>query len=76
MAGILKLLETIGEDNLKVQALHTCMEKATYTKKNNETKVTFLTQEPGPMALCEKKTALIVWVDADKFNSALAKVRG
>lgn len=74
MAGIIELLSTIGEDNLKVQSLHTCMETAKYDGKKGETKVTFLTQEPGPMDLCEKKTALIVWMDSDKFNSTLANL--
>lgn len=75
MALLSELIEEIGNENVSVQALHICMVDAQY--RNGESTIKFVTQAVGAMDLADnKKTALIVWVDVDKFNDALAKCRG
>ncbi|WP_238925728.1 hypothetical protein [Vibrio metschnikovii] len=60
---------------MTVQALHQCLDAAKYNK--GCTTITFKTDGLEAMDLADnKKTALIVWMDADKFNQALAKFKG
>lgn len=73
MAGIKELIAEIGDENVKVQALHQCMEDAKYNK--GITTIKFSTDGLSPTDLVENnKTALILWVKADDFNQALAKI--
>lgn len=81
MAGIIKLLEAIGEDNIGVQTLHQCMSKSNLgTKKSSVTIETdALTTahskfEGGEVKMT--KTALICWVDSAEFDEALAQLNG
>lgn len=75
MASLSELIKEIGDDNVTVQALHTCMDSASYNK--GLTTIKFKTQGLSATDLTlDKKTALIVWVDADKFNDALEKFKG
>ena len=74
MASLTELLTEIGDDNLSLQQLQTCMTGAKYNK--GVTTVTFITEEVGPMDLADcKKTALIVWIDGDKFDETLNKFK-
>lgn len=75
MASLTQLLNEIGDENLTVQTLHQCMDSAQFNK--GLTTIKFKTDGLGAMDLVQnKKTALIVWVEADKFDQALAKVKG
>ncbi len=75
MASLSELIKEIGDENVTVQALHTCMDSAQYNK--GRTSIKFKTDGLGPTDLVDdKKTALIVWMDADRFNNALAKFKG
>lgn len=79
MAGILELLSEIGEDNISVQALHSCLEKSQLGNKTS--KLTIVTDalttadstiKHGEVRL--GKTALICWVDSAKFDETLKKL--
>ncbi|EKO3922817.1 hypothetical protein GCS56_000034 [Vibrio metschnikovii] len=75
MASLTQLISEIGDENVTVQALHQCLDTAKYNK--GCTTITFKTDGLEAMDLADnKKTALIVWMDADKFNQALAKFKG
>ncbi|HFQ5370476.1 TPA: hypothetical protein ACGVAR_003040 [Vibrio vulnificus] len=78
MASLTQLINEIGDENVTVQALHMCLDTAKYDK--GRTTITFKTNVLGAMGAMDlvdqKKTALIVWMDADKFNQALAKFKG
>ncbi len=75
MASLSELIKEIGDENVTVQALHTCMDSALFDK--GLTTITFNTEGLGATDLVDhKKTALIVWVDSDQFNNALIKCRG
>ncbi|EPZ5901326.1 hypothetical protein ACXQF3_001044 [Vibrio fluvialis] len=75
MASLSELIKEIGDENVTVQALHSCMESAQYNK--GLTTIKFKTDGLGATDLVnDKKTALIVWMDADRFNEALAKFKG
>ncbi|EJG2012738.1 hypothetical protein BS024_RS01340 [Vibrio parahaemolyticus] len=75
MASLTKLLNEIGDENVTVQALHQCMDSAQYNK--GLTTIKFKTDGLGATDLADnKKTALIVWVDSDHYNNALAKCKG
>lgn len=81
MAGIIKLLETIGEENIGVQALHQCMSKSDLgAKKSSLTIETDVVTTANAKFVGDEvkldKTALIVWVDGDKFDKALADLKG
>ena len=70
MASISELINQIGDENVTVQALHQCMDSAQYSK--GLTTIKFKTDGLGATDLADnKKTALIVWVDADQYNTAL-----
>lgn len=80
MAGILQLLSEIGEDNLGVQSLHQCMSKNNLGDKKSEITietdaVTLGNAEFVGAEVKLNKTALICWVDTDKFDAALAKLK-
>ncbi len=74
MASLSELIEEIGNENVTVQTLHNSMDKADYNK--GHTKITFGTDGLSPNDLVDnKKTALIVWVDSDRFDKALSKFK-
>ncbi|HGF5096711.1 TPA: hypothetical protein ACF373_003854 [Vibrio parahaemolyticus] len=74
MESLTQLLNEIGDENVTVQALHQCMDSAQYNK--GRTTIKFKTDGLGATELADgKKTALIVWVDADKYNNALANAK-
>lgn len=75
MASLSELIKEIGDDNVTVQSLHQCMTDAKYDR--GHTTIKFGTNGLGAMDLVNnKKTALIVWIDAGDFNEALAKLKG
>ncbi|HAT8546223.1 hypothetical protein BBM68_05340 [Vibrio parahaemolyticus] len=75
MASLTQLLNQIGDENVTVQALHQCMDSAQFN--NGLTTIKFKTDGLGATDLADnKKTALIVWVDSDQYNNALAKCKG
>lgn len=81
MAGIIKLLETIGEENVNIQSLHQCMSKSDLgTKKSSITietnAVTTANAKFDSNGLSMDKTAIIIWVDGDKFDRALSELKG
>lgn len=81
MAGIIKLLETIGEENVGVQSLHQCMSKSNLGSKHStltiETDaITTANMKMVGGEIQMDKTALIVWVDNDKFDKALNELKG
>lgn len=74
MASLSELINQIGDENVTVQALHQCMDSAQYNK--GLTTIKFKTDGLGATELADnKKTALIVWVDADQYNNALANAK-
>lgn len=80
MAGILELLAEIGEDNLGVQTLHQCMSKNNLGESESEITIETdaITLDNAEFVGAEvklNKTALICWVDTDKFDAALAKLK-
>lgn len=77
MASLIELLEVVGLENVTVQALHECATGATM-KKGGDTEVKFITGEitPGDMVGKMCRTALIVWMDAEKFDKALKEIKG
>ncbi len=81
MASIIELLEEIGVDNIGVQALHTCMSKSDLGSKKSSLTIETDAITTGDAEFIEgevklKKTALICWVDGEKFDAALAKFNG
>lgn len=75
MASLTQLINEIGDENVTVQALHQCMESAQFNK--GLTTIKFKTDGLGATELADgQKTALIVWVDSDQYNNALAKFKG
>lgn len=80
MAGILELLAEIGEDNMGVQTLHQCMSKNKLGNKKSEITIetdaiTLANSEFVGAEVKLNKTALICWVDTDKFDAALANLK-
>ncbi|PNG65023.1 hypothetical protein CRN61_17700 [Vibrio vulnificus] len=74
MASLSELITEIGDDNVTVQPLHQCMISSNYS--NGVTTILFGTNVLGPLDMVgDKKTALIVWMDVDDFNSALKKLK-
>lgn len=75
MASLSELIMEIGDDNVAVQFLNQCMIDAKYDK--GHTTIKFGVNGLGAMDLVDnKKAGLIVWVDADKFDNALEKLKG
>lgn len=77
MASIIEFLNEVGLENITCQPLHQCMTGAA-TRKGGGTEVKFMTDAITPNDIYGKmrKTAFIVWMDADKFDSALKKLQG
>jgi hypothetical protein len=74
MASLSELITEIGDDNVTVQPLHQCMISQNYI--NGATTIRFGTNVLGPFDMVgEKKTALVVWMDVDDFNTALNKLK-
>jgi hypothetical protein len=74
MASLSELITEIGDENVTVQSLHQCMISSNYSK--GATTIRFGTNVLGPLDMVgDKKTALIVWMDVDDFNSALKKLK-
>lgn len=66
-----KVIEKI-EDNARVQYLATDCVNIKDKKKTADTEITFATTEVDCHSwMTGNKTALIVWVDRDEFNSAM-----
>lgn len=76
MASLSKVLEKI-EENVTVQFLNQSLVKVTDKKRTNDTEVTFATSENNANGIYSGsgKTAIIVWVDKDEFNSAMEMER-
>lgn len=70
--SILKALEVVGADNISYQYLNNCFVKAKANKKHNDTEVTFCTNVD--VLNDSGKVGLIIWVDADKLQSAVDEV--
>lgn len=77
MASLLEFLEIVGMENITCQPLHECM-TAAQMKRGGDTEVKFITREITPSDLAGKmrRTAFIVWMDADKFDAALMEING
>ena len=71
MASIKALVDKLDVDDIGVQLLKSCM--TNITAKKTCSKVTFETDALTPSDVFnDSKQALILWVDTDKFNEALA----
>lgn len=69
-----KLSEIINEmqDDVKVQFLNESMVSIKDKKRTSDTEITFATSEVDANEWCnDKKTAVIVWVDKEKYNQAI-----
>ncbi|HBQ3059776.1 TPA: hypothetical protein L7V77_001411 [Klebsiella pneumoniae] len=77
MASLKELLETVGMENLTCQIIHQCVVGA-QLRRGGVTEVRFHTREITPTDLAGKmhRTGIIVWMDADKFDSALEEIGG
>lgn len=77
MASLIEFLTEVGVEDLTCQPLHACM-TGSAMRKGGDTEVKFLTREitPADMVGKMRKTAFIVWMDAEKFDAALAKLQG
>ncbi|HHB7457089.1 TPA: hypothetical protein ACN7NB_002805 [Klebsiella pneumoniae] len=77
MASLIEFIEQIGLKNITCQVLHECLESAK-SRKGGNTEVSFVTREftPSDMVGKPRKTAFIVWMDADKFDAALMELKG
>lgn len=77
MASLLEFLEVVGMESITCQPVHQCITGA-QMKKGGETEVRFLTRGITPLDLTGKmrRTGLIVWMDADKFDAALKEING
>lgn len=80
MASIIQLLEEIGVDNIGVQTLHSSMSGSKLGAKKSSITIetdaitTANSQFVGGEVKLDK-TAVICWVDGDKFDVALAKLK-
>ena len=64
------LIKKIGNKNIKVQILSSCISYCS-TNNKNVTTVTFRTTEANTTDIMkDKKEALICWVDKDKLKNA------
>jgi len=62
------------EENVTVQYLSTALVSIKDKKRTKDTEITFATDEVDADSwLKGKKTAIIIWVDIDEFNKAIAK---
>lgn len=71
MAGITALIQAIGDENIGVQALDTCM--TNISQKNGVVKITFGTNAvtAGDVISNTGRRGLIIWCDEDKYIQAL-----
>lgn len=76
MATLVDLLSAIGAENIEYQYLTNSM--VDIKAKRGESKVTFLTQKitPNDVMSGQGPRGIVVWVDADLFESKLAELRG
>lgn len=76
MPRLTELLNEIGDENLSFQTLHQSVTGAA-KKRNGDTEVKFVATgiRPGDLYGRLKKTAVIVWMDADKFDAALLSLQ-
>lgn len=75
MPSLTEFIQEIGNENITVQELHNSLITQDY--KNGFTRVTFGTHGLMPNDLTDgKKTALIVWIDSERYNEALKKFKG
>ncbi|MGL5529073.1 MAG: hypothetical protein ACRDCI_12010 [Plesiomonas shigelloides] len=76
MSGLVELFSEIGNDNLEYQNLISAMEKITKTK-DGASRIQFLTESitPNDVMSGDGKVGIVVWVDRDKFQSALDVVK-
>lgn len=80
MAGIVKLLDAIGEENIGIQDLRACMSKSNLGNKKStisfETDALTLANssfKDGEVAL--NKTAILCWVDTGQLEKAIAELK-
>ncbi|ENB9462966.1 hypothetical protein ABJA24_003311 [Providencia rettgeri] len=77
MAGITELIQTIGDENISVQALKTCMTNISQNR-NGVSKITFITDAVTTqhVAMNTGKVGLIIWCDPQAYLDALNKLKG
>lgn len=77
MASLIEFLEAVGLENVTVQPLHQCMTSVSM-KKGGGSEVSFMTTEIATSDAFGKlrRTAFIVWMDAEKFDAALEETKG
>ena len=77
MASLIEFIEQVGLENITCQTLH---ESITSVKnvRGGGSEVSFQTQEitASDFAYKLRKTAFIVWIDADRFDAALKELQG
>lgn len=74
MAKLSEIMAAI-EDNVNVQYLSQSLVGIKDKKRTSDTEITFATNEVNTNSLYKgKKTALIVWVDKDDYNNAVASL--
>jgi hypothetical protein len=74
MIGITELLAKVGDDNINIQALDSCLIRADYAHKN-WTVISFGTNQPllhsGTLDM-----GVIVWMPRDKVEKILREAKG
>ena len=71
--SITKVLNLIGDDNIEYQNVENSSTHMKLNKKHGDCEITFATSH-NLLSGCGK-TGLVVWVDTDKLNDAVKKVK-
>lgn len=76
MAGVTKLIKKIGDENISVQALKTCMTNISQNR-NGVSKITFETDAitPQHVVMNTGKIGLIIWCDQQAYLDALNELK-
>ena len=73
--GLVELLSSIGEDNIRLQFVNSSFISAKGRKRTQDTEITFATAETNTNELIDNtgKVGIVVWVDRDDYNKVMDK---
>jgi len=73
--GIVELLNSVGEDNIRLQFVNSSFISAKDKKRTQDTEITFATAETNTNELVggTGKVGIVVWVDRDDYNKVMDK---
>ena len=73
--GIVELLNSVGEDNIRLQFVNNSFIYAKDKKRTQDTEITFATAETNANELSDDtgKVGIVVWVDRDDYNKVMEK---